>query len=126
MKPDELRNIRHGTGLTQTQFAKALNVTFVTENRWENGHCKIYKKYETAIRAMQCRKKRQSPFKAMQIVIALPSSKKWRYPWKAGDSLLYLGEILQMPGHVAVVDRKGKIHWAYHDDNFREPKESED
>jgi transcriptional regulator with XRE-family HTH domain len=125
MKPRELIDIRHSVGLTQTQFAKALNVTFCTESRWENGHCKIHRKYEMAIRAMQCRKRRQSPFKPMQIVIAKPVPKKWRYSWKTGESLLYLGEIKQMPGHVAVVDRKGKVHWGYHDDTFREPKETE-
>ena len=125
MKPQELIDIRHSTGLTQTQFAKALNVAFATESRWENGHCKIHRKYETAIRAMQCRKRRQSPFKPMQIVIAKSVPKKWRYPWKTGESLLYLGEIKQMPGHVVVVDKKGKVHWGYHDDTFREPKESE-
>lgn len=57
MKPEELKNIRHSTGLTQVQFAKALNVTFCTLNRWENGHVRILKKHERAIRAMQCRKK---------------------------------------------------------------------
>ena len=125
MKPEEVRNIRHATGMTQTQFARALNVTFCTESRWENGHNRILKKYEKAIRTMQCRKRMQSPFKPMQIVIAKPVPKKWRYPWKAGESLLYLGEIKQMPGHVTVVDRKGRVHWGYHDDSFREPKESE-
>lgn len=60
----------------------------------------------------------------MQLVIAKPTT-FWRHPWKAGDHLLYLGEILQMPGHVAVVDRAGKVHWGYHDDCFREPKENE-
>lgn len=125
MKAKELKNIRHAVGMTQTQLAHALNVTFVTENRWENGHCRIHKKYEQAIRAMQCRKKSQSPFKPMQIVTAKPIPKKWGYPWKEGDHLLYLGEILQMPGHVAVVDKDGVIHWGYHDDNFREPREDE-
>jgi DNA-binding XRE family transcriptional regulator len=121
----ELKTIRHSVGLTQTQFAKALNVAFVTVNRWERGHNSIPKKYEDAIRGMLCRRKPQTIFKPMQIVIGKASLKKWRYPWKAGESLLYLGEIKQMPGHVAVVDRKGKVHWGYHDDNFREPKENE-
>jgi DNA-binding XRE family transcriptional regulator len=125
MTRHELKMIRESVGLTQNQFAKALNVAFATVNRWERGHCAIHRKYEDAIRGMICRKKPQATFKPMQLVIGKATEKKWRYPWKAGESLLYLGEIKQMPGHVAVVDRKGRVHWGYHDDNFREPKESE-
>ena len=125
MKPQELIDIRHSAGLTQIQTARILNVTFCTINRWENGHVVILKKYEDAIRRLMRKRKPQSPFTPMQIVIAKPVPKKWRYPWKTGESLLYLGEIKQMPGHVAVVDRKGKVHWGYHDDTFREPKEME-
>jgi len=40
--------------------------------------------------------------------------------WTAGDCLFCLGEIEDMPGHVAVVDKNGKVIWGYHDDNFRE------
>lgn len=47
------------------------------------------------------------------------------YPFKHGESMLLLGEIHNMPGHVAVVNKKGKIFWGYHDDNFREPTEDE-
>jgi hypothetical protein len=68
----------------------------------------------------------QSPFKPMQLVKASQPPKGYdQYPWKAGDILLYLGEIRQMPGHVAVVTRGGKIHWGYHDDNFEEPSEED-
>lgn len=121
MKGSEVRDIRECAGMTQTQFAKAMNVSFATENRWENGRCRIHEKYHEAIRAMLCRSRRLSPFKSMQVVKAKGQPRKWGYPWKKGDSLLYLGEIRQMPGHVAVVDRKGKIHWGYHDDCFRQP-----
>jgi hypothetical protein len=44
---------------------------------------------------------------------------------RAGDTVLLLGEIENMPGHVAVVDEFGKVHWALHEDSFREPTEDE-
>ncbi len=63
----------------------------------------------------------------MKIVIALapPKGYEFRYPWKEGDGVLVLGEIENMPGHVAVVTRSGKIRWGYHDDHFREPTEED-
>lgn len=40
MKISEIvREIRARTGVSQRQLADALNVTFATVNRWENGHC---------------------------------------------------------------------------------------
>lgn len=62
----------------------------------------------------------------MKIVIADPApGYEDKYPWKNGECLLLLGEIENMPGHVAVCDRSGRIHWGYHDDSFREPKPDE-
>jgi len=49
----------------------------------------------------------------------------YHYPWKEGDSLLYLGEIVNMPGHCSVVTRKGEVHWGYHTENFRIATEDE-
>jgi hypothetical protein len=46
-------------------------------------------------------------------------------PLEAGDAFLLLGEIENMPGHVAVVDDSGKVWWALHEDSFREPTEEE-
>ena len=63
----------------------------------------------------------------MKIMIALapPEGYEDHYPWKEGEGVLSLGEIENMPGHVAVVTRDGKVHWGYHDDNFREATEEE-
>jgi DNA-binding transcriptional regulator YiaG len=36
--PHLIRRLRSRLGLTQEEFAHALNVTFSTVNRWENGH----------------------------------------------------------------------------------------
>jgi hypothetical protein len=41
------------------------------------------------------------------------------YPFVNGDTVLMLGEIEQMPGHVAVVTKDGKTHFGYHMENFR-------
>ncbi|PGU06694.1 transcriptional regulator [Bacillus cereus] len=38
MNPQEIRAIRHLTGLTQTEFANSLDVTLLTVSRWEKGH----------------------------------------------------------------------------------------
>lgn len=49
-----------------------------------------------------------------------------RYPFRKGMTLLYLGEIHNMPGHCAVVDPKtGKVHIGYHCDLFNEMTDSE-
>lgn len=37
---DLIRNFRQRLGLTQEQFAHYLGVTYLTVNRWENGHTK--------------------------------------------------------------------------------------
>jgi hypothetical protein len=47
------------------------------------------------------------------------------YPFKRDEHLLFLGEIANMPGHCAVVNRAGKVLWGYHTDNFRNPREEE-
>ena len=67
------------------------------------------------------------PFKPMQLLVALPAPEGYpdAYPWKPGDTVLFLGEIEQMPGHIAVATKDGKVHFGYHDDNFRLPTEDE-
>jgi hypothetical protein len=42
-----------------------------------------------------------------------------KMPFKDGDLVLMLGEIEQMPGHVAVVTRDGLVRWGHHIENFR-------
>ena len=37
MKPEDIRKLRKRLGLTQTQFAKRVGVSFATVNRWEKG-----------------------------------------------------------------------------------------
>ena len=40
MNPEQIRHLRKTLDLTQQQFADLLGVSFVTLNRWENGHSK--------------------------------------------------------------------------------------
>ena len=47
------------------------------------------------------------------------------YPFLKGEIVLVLGEIAQMPGHVAVAPTDGPIQWGYHAENFRRLKEDE-
>jgi hypothetical protein len=52
---------------------------------------------------------------------------KWEkaYPFKRGEVLLSLGEIIQMPGHCIVVKKNGQTFWGFSTDNFRYPKPNE-
>ena len=114
MTAEQIKRLRKRHGMTQTEFAKFVGVTFVTVNRWERG--RNGPQPDRLHRLMQL--KRGPMFLPMQLVKAKAAPRKWRYPWKKGDHLLHLGEIIGMPGHVAVVDEKGRVHWGYHDDGF--------
>lgn len=65
--------------------------------------------------------------KQLQVVIVdgIPEDLKDVYPFVNGESLLFLGEIPNMKGHVVVADHNGKVHWGYHDDWFRNPTDDE-
>jgi hypothetical protein len=53
----------------------------------------------------------------------VPGSK---FPFKIGETLLFFGEIENMPEHCAVAKLKsGKIYVGYHLDNFEKLSESE-
>ncbi len=70
----------------------------------------------------------KNEFKQNQIVVFIGPPKGFPscgYPWEEGEHLLYFGEVLQMPGHCVVVNKKGRVFWGYHTDNFREPTEDE-
>ena len=47
------------------------------------------------------------------------------YPFNHGDRLIFLGEIVQMPGHCIVVNKDGRVLWGYHIDDFRSPFDCE-
>jgi hypothetical protein len=40
------------------------------------------------------------------------------YPFKPGETVLCLGEIENMPGHVAVARHDGHVYFGYHPENF--------
>lgn len=44
---------------------------------------------------------------------------------KESQIVLFLGEIVQMPGHCIVALKSGMIKYGYHTDNFRHPFERE-
>jgi hypothetical protein len=47
-------------------------------------------------------------------------------PLKKGQSVLYLGEITNMKGHVIVCTQEdGRIYWGYHPENFRVARDDE-
>lgn len=61
----------------------------------------------------------------MRVMIFEGEHPTHEYSIKRGEAVLFLGEIENMPGHVAVVTRDGKVLWGYHEENFREPTEEE-
>lgn len=46
-------------------------------------------------------------------------------PFRPGETVLYLGEIVHMRGHGAFVDREGRVRYGYHLWNFRVIPEEE-
>lgn len=48
-----------------------------------------------------------------------------KYPFNPGDSYIYLGEIVNMPGHCIVADKAGRVYYGYHVENFVELTEDE-
>lgn len=66
----------------------------------------------------------ENTFEKNQIVIALAGYGPPRDK-KMGNAFLYLGEIPNMKGHCAIVDRNGKTHWGWHIEDFRHPTEDE-
>ena len=52
---------------------------------------------------------------------ALPAGYHAKYPFKAGRTYVFLGELVNMPGHCVVAEHPlGRIHSGYHTENFRE------
>lgn len=50
---------------------------------------------------------------------------KGEYPFLDGDTLLFLGEIKNMPEHCIVVNKNGKIFFGYHTENFIQIKDDD-
>jgi len=69
--------------------------------------------------------KYKCPFKTNQLVKYKGSPNDIIFPFKKNEILLFLGEIIQMPGHCIIVNTKGCVHWGYHTNNFEEPNEDE-
>ena len=50
---------------------------------------------------------------------SLPKQHVNAYPFSTYDRFVYLGDIVQMPGHCIVVNTiTGQVHCCYHTDNF--------
>ncbi len=44
---------------------------------------------------------------------------KYPYPWKNGEPVLYLGEVVGMKGHGIFVGNDGLVRFGYHLDSFK-------
>ena len=60
-----------------------------------------------------------------RVIVELHKGYEKSYPFENDEHMLFLGEIEDMPGHCAVVNRSGKVFWGYHTDNFRDLTELE-
>lgn len=60
------------------------------------------------------------------VVDKFPEGWEDKYPFKEGDMMLYLGEIVGMEGHCIIVNEEGKVFWGYHTDNFIQFNEGND
>lgn len=63
------------------------------------------------------------PFSRVVVINPYPPEFKFQYPFKVGEILLYLGEIVGMEGHHVVANDSGKIFWGYHPEIFKPFKE---
>jgi len=83
-----------------------------------------------ALRERTYQMKRKKP-KNNSLVRFFPPEGYKDYPFTSGDILLFLGEIVNMPGHCAIatinknLGNSGVIFTGYHTDNFIELKEDE-
>jgi hypothetical protein len=48
-----------------------------------------------------------------------------QYPFVVDEAVLFIGEIVNMPGHCVVVRKDGKVLWGYGTDKFIELTEDE-
>jgi hypothetical protein len=71
------------------------------------------------------KKDKLKPHQPYLVAVELPEGFESKYPFANGDTMLMLGDIEQMPGHVVVVNKDGRVFWGYHDDNFRKLTEEE-
>ena len=48
-----------------------------------------------------------------------------KYPFRQGETVLVMGEVSNMPGHMVVCRSDGSVSWGWHKENFRKLKVSE-
>ena len=53
MTGDKIKSLRKRMGLTQTEFAKEMRVSFSTVNRWERGHFQPLPAFEDSLKKLQ-------------------------------------------------------------------------
>lgn len=52
-------------------------------------------------------------------VEGIPSEYEAQYPFRNGDTVMMLGELANMPGHVGVALKDGRTVYGYHAEWFR-------
>ena len=59
--------------------------------------------------------------------IAIPKAdcKRYKFPFKEGDTVLVFGDIAKMPGHCVFAGKDGKVHFGYHTADFTPLAEEE-
>jgi len=59
------------------------------------------------------------------VIFRAPKGYENAFPFMDKDSMLFLGEIVNMRGHGIFVSRAGVVHWGYHLEDFHEDNEEE-
>jgi hypothetical protein len=59
------------------------------------------------------------------VVDGIPEDWAKDYPFKNGECVFFLGEIVNMGGHVIVATKDGKVHCGFHEEYFRNATEDE-
>jgi len=55
----------------------------------------------------------------------MPKELRKQYPFGRDEHLMFIGEIVNMPGHCVLVRKNGEVVWGYHTDNFKELTDEE-
>jgi hypothetical protein len=67
------------------------------------------------------KRRRRVPRERSLVVFEGPQTVYKKGPLRQGRQYLFIGEIVNMPGHCVVADLKtGRLHSGYHTENFRE------
>lgn len=83
----------------------------------------LYNDYEQVEKWEELDDFMEKNFSARNVMVTPHLPKEWddknQYPWKNGDAVLFLGEVMGMRGHGVFVGKDGLVKFGYHTDSFK-------